>query len=78
MKNTQNVPSPVSTLNPQFIVDRSGKKTAVVLDIKDYETLLEEVEDLYLAMLATKALDEETELISHENVKKTGENKSLQ
>lgn len=29
-----------------FIVDKKGKKTAVVISIKDYETLMEELHDL--------------------------------
>lgn len=30
----------------EFIVDAKGKKRAVVLDIKDYEAMLEDIEDL--------------------------------
>lgn len=30
----------------QFIIDAKGKKRAVVLDIKDYEEMLEDIEDL--------------------------------
>jgi PHD/YefM family antitoxin component YafN of YafNO toxin-antitoxin module len=30
----------------KFIVDAKGKKRAVVLDIKDYEEMLEDIEDL--------------------------------
>ncbi|CAG0981285.1 hypothetical protein ARNL5_02504 [Anaerolineae bacterium] len=33
-------------LHTQFIVDGSGKKTAVVLPLKDYEELLEDIHDL--------------------------------
>lgn len=71
MKNITHVSMPTDTLKPQFIVDSSGKKTAVILDIKSYETFLEEVEDLYLGMLASQALAEDSELISHETVKKS-------
>lgn len=69
MKNINQ--SPLTSLKPQFIIDNEGKKTAVVLDIKSYETFLEKVEDLYLGMLATQALAEENELIPHEAVKKS-------
>jgi PHD/YefM family antitoxin component YafN of YafNO toxin-antitoxin module len=31
---------------PRFIVDNKGKKTAVILDIVEYEQLLEEAEEL--------------------------------
>lgn len=30
----------------KFIVDAKGRKKAVVLDIKDYEEMLEDIEDL--------------------------------
>ena len=33
-------------LHTQFIVDESGEKTAVVLPLKDYEELLEDIHDL--------------------------------
>jgi PHD/YefM family antitoxin component YafN of YafNO toxin-antitoxin module len=32
------------TLNPQFITDKKGKKTAVKLSLKEYEYLIEELE----------------------------------
>ena len=33
-------------IREQFIVDRDGKKTSVVLPIEDYERLLEDLHDL--------------------------------
>ena len=33
-------------IQEQFLVDRNGKKTAVVLPVKDYERLLEDLHDL--------------------------------
>ncbi len=36
------------TLHPQYITDPSGKKYAVVLPIKEYNLLLEELEDIKL------------------------------
>ncbi len=33
-------------LHEQFIVDESGKKTAVVLALEEYEELLEDIHDL--------------------------------
>jgi len=62
---------PITSLKPQFIIDNEGKKTAVVLDIKSYENFLEEVEDLYLGMLAAQELAGEYELVPHETVKKS-------
>lgn len=53
----------------QFIVDNAGKKTAVILDIKTFEKLLDELEDFYLGELAQAALKQEQEWISHDEVK---------
>ena len=33
-------------LHEQFIIDKSGKKRAVILPIEDYEELLEDIRDL--------------------------------
>jgi len=33
-------------LHEQFIIDKSGKKRAVILPIEDYEELLEDLHDL--------------------------------
>lgn len=35
----------MTTLNPQYITDKNGKKTAVILKIKEYQRILEELED---------------------------------
>ena len=32
------------TLNPQFVTDKKGRKTAVQLSVKEYKFLLEELE----------------------------------
>ncbi len=32
------------TLNPRFVTDKKGKKTAVQLSVKEYEYLIEELE----------------------------------
>ena len=32
------------TLNPQFVMDKKGKKLAVQLSVKEYEYLIEELE----------------------------------
>ncbi len=34
------------TLHPQYITDNKGKKNAVILPIKEYTLLLEELEEL--------------------------------
>jgi PHD/YefM family antitoxin component YafN of YafNO toxin-antitoxin module len=33
-------------LNPQYVTDESGKRTAVILSISEFEELLEDIEDL--------------------------------
>lgn len=34
------------TVKPQYITDNTGKKISVVLPMKDFEALMEELEDL--------------------------------
>jgi hypothetical protein len=34
------------SIHPQYITDNTGKKISAVLSIKEFETLLEELEDL--------------------------------
>ena len=36
----------MSTLNPQYITDKKGKKISVVLPIKEYKSIMEELEEL--------------------------------
>ncbi|MBY0353417.1 hypothetical protein K2W90_03570 [Candidatus Babeliales bacterium] len=60
----------LSELSTQFIVDKAGKKTGVILDMKTFQNLLEEIEDLYLATLAQAALQEKGECVSQEEVEK--------
>ena len=33
-------------MNTQFVVDESGKKTAVILPVEEYDELLEDIHDL--------------------------------
>ncbi len=49
----------------QYITNESGERSSVILSIEDFESLLEDLEDL--AILAERR-DETT--ISHENLKK--------
>ena len=43
---------------PRYIVDSTGKKTEVVLDISTFEKMLESLEDLYFGLQAEQALEE--------------------
>ena len=45
-------------ISPKYIVDATGKKTEVVLDITTFEQLLENLEDLYYGARAKEALTE--------------------
>lgn len=36
----------MTSISPQYITDKYGKKISVVLPIKDYEALMEELEEL--------------------------------
>ena len=52
-------------LHEKFIIDKSGKKTAVVLPLEEYEDLLEDIHDL--AIIAERK-DEPT--VSFDELKK--------
>jgi PHD/YefM family antitoxin component YafN of YafNO toxin-antitoxin module len=52
-------------MNAQFVVDESGKKTAVILPVEEYEELLEDIHDL---TVIAERKDEPT--ISLEELKK--------
>jgi hypothetical protein len=60
----------LSKITPQYIIDKAGKKTGVILDIVSFEKLLEEIEDIYFGSVAQKALQEEDEYITHSDVTK--------
>lgn len=62
--------TPLSKITPQYIIDKAGKKTGVILDILAFEQLLEEIEDIYFGAKAHKALQENDEFIAHADVKK--------
>lgn len=49
----------VLEISPRYIVDSTGKKTAVVLDISTFEQMLEDLEDFYFGLQAEKALKED-------------------
>jgi len=55
--------SAIPKLNPRYITDQKGRKTAVIIPIREFDELLEDLEDL--AALAERR-DEPT--IPHEEV----------
>lgn len=53
-------------ISPRYIVDESGEKKEVILDISTFEKLLEQLEDLYLGRMAEQALAEKSEFSDFE------------
>ncbi len=51
------------TLNPQFITDKKGKKVSVIFSIKEYNKLLEEIEDIEDIKLYDEAKSRKNEFI---------------
>jgi hypothetical protein len=50
----------MATTHEQFIVDESGRKTSVILALKDYRKLLEDLHDL--AVVAERRTEEAVSL----------------
>jgi len=48
--------SVLATIKPRYIVDGKGKKIEVVLDVKTFKSIVEELEDLYDVIQAEKIL----------------------
>jgi len=53
----------VTEMNLRYVTDKKGKKKEVILSIKDFENLLEDLEDL---AVAAERRDEET--VNHEDI----------
>ena len=51
------------TVNPHFITDKKGKKISVVLPIKDFNALMEELEELEDIRLYDESVNSEEEPI---------------
>lgn len=45
-------------IKPHYIIDSSGKKQQVILDIKTFEQILEQLEDQYFTKEAKQILEE--------------------
>lgn len=48
--------SVLEIITPQYIIDSTGKKTSVVLDLKTFNLIMEDLEDLYDIREAEKIL----------------------
>ncbi len=55
---------------PQYIVDERGNKTAIVIDLKVFGKLLEELEDLYDVLEAENIIKEGGRTFTTEEVEK--------
>ncbi|MBI3754049.1 MAG: hypothetical protein HY266_08430 [Deltaproteobacteria bacterium] len=53
-------------VKPKYLVDEKGRKTAVVINLKDYNNLLEFIEDLEDANDILKAEKKATEFTPYE------------
>lgn len=59
------------TVKPKYLVDEKGHKKAVVLSLKEYETIMELIEDLEDANDLLKAEREATSFTAYEKFRKT-------
>ena len=58
-------------VKPKYLVDEKGHKKAVVLSLKEYETIMELIEDLEDANDLLKAEREATSFTPYEKFRKT-------
>lgn len=63
--------SDIKTIKPKYLVDEKGNKKAVVLNFKEYENIMELIEDLEDANDILKAEREATSFIPYEKFRKT-------
>ena len=47
-------------IKPKYVVDKKGRKTAIVLSIKDYRALMQRLEDLEDALDLDRAVESAT------------------
>ena len=64
------MPNTLETIKPKYIISGKGRKTAVVINLKDYESLLEFIEDLEDANVLLKAEREATVFIPYDEFRK--------
>ncbi|TVR89917.1 MAG: hypothetical protein EA428_09425 [Spirochaetaceae bacterium] len=61
--STKNPAKVVEKLHPHYVTDEKGRRTAVMLSIREYDSLLEDLQDL-----ATIAERVNEESVNHEDV----------
>jgi len=59
-----------TTIKPRFITDEKGRKTSIILNIADYQNLLDYLEDLEDARDLLRAEREATEFVPYEIYRK--------
>jgi uncharacterized membrane protein YvbJ len=59
-----------TNLKPKYITDEKGKKTSVVIDLRDYKNLMDYLEDLEDAQDLLKAEREATGFIPYDVFRK--------
>lgn len=57
------------TVNPRFLVNAKGRKTAVVLSMKEYRLLIEHIEDLEDTLEMDVAVRIETEFQDYSEIR---------
>lgn len=62
--------SSLKNTEPQYIFDEKGKKIAVVLSVRTYENLIEELEDLCLGKISEVILKKKEKRYSLKDIKK--------
>ncbi|MEW5818512.1 MAG: hypothetical protein AB1798_24365 [Spirochaetota bacterium] len=65
------MPRSTQVAHPEFIINQEGRKKAVVIGLKEYETILERIEDLEDANDLLKAEREATSFTPYEQFRKT-------
>lgn len=61
----------VEKTKPKYLIDEKGKKKAVVLDIKEYKSIMELIEDLEDANDLLRAERKATSFIPYDKFRKT-------
>jgi PHD/YefM family antitoxin component YafN of YafNO toxin-antitoxin module len=57
-------------LNPQYVIDDSGERKAVLLNISEYQQLIQRLEDLEDALELEEAIETEHDFTSYKEIRK--------
>ncbi len=56
-------------INPQYLVDDKGEKTAALLTIKEFQLLMQRLEDLEDTLEMDAAIETETEFRDYQDIR---------